>query len=258
VKSGYENMPVVYVSWLDAIRFVNWLQNGQGSGSTESGTYTITGGGHNSGTVAVPAAATRATWTAADPHWVLPSLNEWYKAAYHQPAAQGGDTDDYWLYPTGTNSEPYSDQPPGSGAPVQGNTANFYKNDGVANGYDDGYAVTGSTSFVYTQNYLTNVGAYTQSDSFYGTFDQAANIAEWNEADIYGDGSYRGLRGHEWAAIMPSYYMAASHDYGGTVASTEFFRIGFRVASVPEPGTTVLLVGGAIAGLIWSRWRRIA
>ena len=63
VKSGYENMPVTYVCWYDAIRFANWLQNGQGSGSTETGTYTITGGGYNSGTVAIPNAATRATWT---------------------------------------------------------------------------------------------------------------------------------------------------------------------------------------------------
>ena len=36
--------------------------------------------------------------------WFIPSENEWYKAAYHQPAAQGGDGDNYWAYPTGTNS----------------------------------------------------------------------------------------------------------------------------------------------------------
>ena len=82
VKSGYENMPVTWVGWYDAIRFVNWLQNGQGSGSTETGTYTITGGGYNSGTVAIPNAQTRAARTHS--HWVLPSENEWYKAAYYK------------------------------------------------------------------------------------------------------------------------------------------------------------------------------
>jgi len=41
-KSGYENRPVNYVSWYDSLRFANWLQNSQGTGSTESGTYTIT------------------------------------------------------------------------------------------------------------------------------------------------------------------------------------------------------------------------
>jgi len=30
--------------------------------------------------------------------------DEWYKAAYNQPAAQGGDSDDWWLYPTASNT----------------------------------------------------------------------------------------------------------------------------------------------------------
>jgi formylglycine-generating enzyme len=63
VKSGYANLPVVYVSWYDGIRFANWLQNGQESGSTESGTYQISNGGKNSGTVHVPTAAERGSWT---------------------------------------------------------------------------------------------------------------------------------------------------------------------------------------------------
>ena len=42
----YANKPVVYVSFYDAMRFVNWLQNGQmtgaqGIGTTEDGAYTI-------------------------------------------------------------------------------------------------------------------------------------------------------------------------------------------------------------------------
>jgi hypothetical protein len=54
VNAGYANKPVVYVSWYDAVRFANWLSNGQGSGDTESGTYAITGGGADAGTVVVP------------------------------------------------------------------------------------------------------------------------------------------------------------------------------------------------------------
>ena len=39
---GSENKPVNYVNYLDAIRFANWMHNGKGSGSTESGAYLIT------------------------------------------------------------------------------------------------------------------------------------------------------------------------------------------------------------------------
>ncbi len=59
-KPGYANKPVAYIYWHEAVRFVNWLQNGQGNGATETGTYTITNGGNNSGTVLVPNATTRA------------------------------------------------------------------------------------------------------------------------------------------------------------------------------------------------------
>jgi hypothetical protein len=44
VKPGRHSIPVVYVSFVGAMRFVNWLQNGQSSGSTESGVYTIGNG----------------------------------------------------------------------------------------------------------------------------------------------------------------------------------------------------------------------
>jgi formylglycine-generating enzyme required for sulfatase activity len=163
-KPGYENRPVTFVCWYDAIRFANWLENGQGSGDTENGTYRIDGGGPNSGTVTVPDVAERATWTAANSHWVLPSENEWYKAAYYQPAAKGGDVDGYWLYPTGTNAIPTAELPPGGS-----NSANF------------------DNALPFPR--LTNVGAYTGSDSYYGTLDQGGNVWEWNETQIPDDSS---------------------------------------------------------------------
>ncbi len=53
VKSGYDNLPVNYVSWGDAARFANWLQNGQpglggpavaqDAASTEDGSYALNG-----------------------------------------------------------------------------------------------------------------------------------------------------------------------------------------------------------------------
>jgi hypothetical protein len=80
-----------------------------------------------------------------------------------------------------TNNQPYSDQPPGA-TPDNTRVGNFHKNDGLANGYDDGYAATGSTSCpTIGQNCLTDVGAYNSSPSYYGTFDQGGNVREWNE-----------------------------------------------------------------------------
>ena len=43
VKPGSANKPITIVSWFDAARFCNWLHNGQGSGSTETGAYTLNG-----------------------------------------------------------------------------------------------------------------------------------------------------------------------------------------------------------------------
>ena len=45
VASDYANRPVNYVSYWDSLRFANWLGNGHGAGSTETGAYTL--GGYN-------------------------------------------------------------------------------------------------------------------------------------------------------------------------------------------------------------------
>lgn len=37
IVAGNGNLPITGVTWFDAARFVNWLHNGQGNSSTESG-----------------------------------------------------------------------------------------------------------------------------------------------------------------------------------------------------------------------------
>ena len=237
VKTGRDNNPVVWVSFFDAMRFTNWLQNGQGSGSTESGVYTI-GDGRNA--AHNPSAM-----------YFIPSENEWYKAAYHK---NDGVTGNYWDYPTSTDAEPYSDQPPGSGAPTESNTANFFKDDGLANGYDDGYAVTGSTTSSVSQNYLTDVGAYTASLSPYGTFDQGGNVWEWTEAVIWHDTvTCRNVRGGSWGYISDDLSASSPHGLGSPEFS-ESSDHGFRVASIPEPSTGPLGALGML-GLMQRRRR---
>ena len=90
VKTGFENKPVVYVSFWDALRFSNWLNNGQGSADTETGAYTITATGILNNTITANRGATT----------FLPSENEWYKAAYYNPV-----TNSYFAYPAGSNTQ---------------------------------------------------------------------------------------------------------------------------------------------------------
>jgi hypothetical protein len=73
-KPGFENKPVVYVSCYDALRFSNWLNNGQGIGDTETGAYTLLGA------TAVPSNGLTVTRNGSA-NIFLPSENEWYKAA---------------------------------------------------------------------------------------------------------------------------------------------------------------------------------
>ena len=231
---GSGNRPVTCVSWYDSARFANWLGNGQptgaqAAGTTETGAYTLTG---NTGII-----TRNAGWT-----YSLPSENEWYKAAYHQPVGLGGDSDNYWLYPTANNATPNSR----NGSLSDPNSGNFYRDDSIANGFNDGYAVSGSTSLSSSQQYLTDAGAFSLADSFYGTFDQGGNVLEWNDAV---NGSSRGLRGGP--CYGSEFDLRASFRYSFFPAF-EFEDFGFRVAIVPEPSVAGLMALG-MALVAWKR-----
>ena len=205
------NRPITYVSWFDAARFSNWMQNGQGSGSTETGAYTLNGATSGVGF----------TKNAGATFW-LPSENEWYKAAYNQPKTMGGPADNYWLYPTQSDSAPGNLI--GSGA----NQVNQVR--GLV------YSVTRSGSYFTNQNYLTDGGAFSGSASFYGTFDQGGNVWEWNDSVI--SGSNRGLRGGAWnnGYGEGGLYILESTFRHSYVPTNEAVDVGFRVASVVGAG----------------------
>jgi formylglycine-generating enzyme required for sulfatase activity len=76
VTTALANRPVVYVSWFDAARFSNWMMNGQGNGSTETGSYTLNGA--TSGIITKNVGATI----------YIPTEDDWYKAAYFNPKSE--------------------------------------------------------------------------------------------------------------------------------------------------------------------------
>jgi sulfatase modifying factor 1 len=217
--------PVTYVSWFDAARFVNWLHNGQpvglqSPGSTETGAYSLNGATSGIGFTRSPEAQ----------FW-LPSENEWHKAAFHQPAAQGGDSDDFWLYPTRSNSAPDHDQ------------ANFGMPD-----EDMGALV----------NRLTDAGSFADWGSHYGTFDQAGNVAEWTDSIPDSPWPLRQIGGGswqwEWEGTL-SAFMPHPND-GGEDPRFEDAGTGFRIAgfvtNVPEPSVATL----TMLGTLWLIRRR--
>jgi len=232
---GYANMPVVFVSFYDALRFANWLQNGQlGPGTTETGTYTFTGP-----TTVGPRNVLTGNF------YALASEDEWYKAAYHQPAAQGGDADNYWLYPTRSNVVPNSRTPPNG---ADANSGNFYRDDLIPNGFNGGYAVSQSTAFNNALNYLSAGGAYSLASSFYGTFDQGGNVFEWDEGI---SGPNRIERGGSWDQ-QETRLRATTRI--GVPPGFENYNLGFRVVLVPEPSAIGLIGAGLVILLVGRRF----
>ncbi len=233
---GSGNRPVTLVSWFDAARFANWLQNGQptgaqGAGTTETGAYTL-----NGATSGVFLRSPGATYS-------LPSENEWYKAAYYDPSLNAG-SGGYWDYSTRSNVQPNSR----NGSASDPNSANYYYDDGMANGYNGGYAVNNSTAFP-TGNALTDVGAFSLAVSFYGTFDQSGNVQEWNDAVLdLPFGPERGVRGGSW--FVPAIDASSSSYYDPSNENTD---MGFRVVMVPEPTMGVMVVVGMVL-LAW-KWK---
>ena len=210
--AGRESMPVNYVSFWDALRFANWLHNGQptgaqGAATTEDGAYTITAQGMADNTIARNPGATI----------FLTSEDEWYKAAYYDALSAS-----YLDYPAGSNTQTVCADP--GATPNTANCGNSLGN-------------------------LTAVGSYPGAASPAGTYDQGGNVWEWNQAILFDD--FRGLRGGSF-----------NHDPGNLAASIQSLTTpdaessiyGFRVASIPEPGTALLLASG-LTGLALRRRR---
>ena len=105
VIAGNGKRPVNFVTWQSAARYCNWLN----SGDTEKGIYNL-----GVEPLKLPKHAELAK--GEKPTWVLPTEDEWYKAAYYDASKAG-----YWRYP-GKSDEP-SQANIGSNQPTEGGTS---------------------------------------------------------------------------------------------------------------------------------------
>lgn len=152
----------------------------QGPDTTETGAYDLTNAvaiGDNS--------IARATGA----RFFLPTENEWYKAAFHQPASLGGDSDDYSGYTTMTNSP--------SELAIADSIGSIINQVAHVENRDFGADWDGQNGNV------TTVGSGGPgSASFYGAFDMGGNVLEWTESIII-DQSRNGRRfcGGDWRSV---------------------------------------------------------
>lgn len=227
--SNGPDRPATGMSWNEAARFVNWLNTSQGYSAAYKFRLQPGDAGYN-------ALAMIDLWTSSDPgfnpanpyrnsnaQYFLPSLDEWYKAAYYDPNANGG-SGGYWDYPTGSNT-----------APAQ-----------VLSGADPNTAVFGqSGSGQVGPADITLAGGL----SPFGTMAQGGNVYELLEtASDLGNNNVREdreVRGGYWAA-SGARLSSSSRDFPANPLSGSSV-MGFRVASlssaaavVPEAGSLVI------------------
>ncbi len=212
------NVPTNKDSWCEAAQFVNYLNTSTGHDAAYKFTGTQGTGDY-----------TFAVWESVDEgydstnpfrnssaHYFLPTEDEWVKAAY-------------W---NGTSLQTYANASP----------------DDLVDGYPD------PAKWNYDEsagNEPWNVGS--GSEELNGTFDMMGNVWEWTESPLsngdYGPDSLRSLRGGAYPStdriIASTGRMSGNPLYEPEGGS-------FRIASVPEPCSLVLL---SLGGLMLRRRR---
>jgi len=189
--SNGANRPATGVSWNEAARFVNWLNESSGFSAAYKFSTQPTKNGYVPNESLTLWQAGDAGYNAANPyrnsnaHYFLPSTDEWYKAAYYN---SGNNT--YFDVPTGSSGVP--------GGLWQG----------VAGGTTPGTAV-------YNQPYLQGPADVENAGGLspYGTMGQGGNVFEWNETDLSGINddaeSARVIRGGAWGSNFLGQYDVA-------------------------------------------------
>jgi hypothetical protein len=184
VKSNMADKPVIFVSYLSAIRFINWLHNGAITTLNESdidynlsvGAYTVYSIGTNSYNIVK--SSYRKYW--------LPNLNEWYKAAYYRPV----NSNDF----TGTSTVSIKRSEPeviATGIDITGSAAKLYANLSVSGWLYVDHIVVGDGTIRSAKSFtgLTEPVAETPTSQATTTISPATNVsAQYNNpyASVFG------------------------------------------------------------------------
>jgi len=205
--------------------FANWLT----SGDVLTGAYEITEnvGESRMELTGIDRASALVTYGTV---YVVPTDDEWYKAAYHK---NDGVTGNYWDYTTSSDDEPT----------------------GVAGGTAPGTAVVSNRDLTDPAD-VDNAGGL----SPYGTMGQGGNVWERTEslipeeANRYAPGLYSvrgGSMARDHTRTLSTYGMLEKGAYDNSNQQ------GFRIASIiPEPGSMTLLSCGLLMALISRRRSR--
>ena len=158
-------------------------------------------------------------------------------AAYYDPNKGGLGVPGYWRFATRSDTAPGND----ATNPTIANQANYVASNAV-------FSVTQDGGYHTSQNYLTDVGLFSNSASAYGTHDQNGDVYQWNDT-IYADQGYRGIEGGSW--VNSSSAMQSGGAQGGDTPGTADSGYGFRIATVastPEPSaaSSLILAGGLL------------
>ncbi len=201
------NEPVSFVSWHEAAQYCNWLT----SGNANNGAYTIAG----NLVTAVDRASAVASYGMV---YVMPTEDEWYKAAYFTGSG-------YSLYANGTGTAP-------------------------VDGVDSLYAAAGGYG-----GPAWGAGSGTAEQS--GTFDMMGNLWEWTESAFDGTldniGEKIAFRGGDYYLGLVK---LGSGNRESDVPTAEWSSIGMRIVAIPEPGTISLMSLSTLGLFVTRRFRR--